>query len=113
RGGARGDEAQGPAIGRRLLRTDRAANAQVAVGHGRNLYDLRPLPVHARAMDGGRRRRSEAISEGQRAPTAHVRAAERAHGDRAGARTKGVEWGKAEGARRQVIKTRIRTGPES
>ncbi len=59
-GGARGDEEEGAAVRRRLLRSDRAKDVPRSVGDGRDLHGRRSLPLHHRTLDGGRQRRPAA-----------------------------------------------------
>jgi glutathione S-transferase len=50
------------------------------VGHGRRLYDRRPLSLHPRPLDGGRRRRPQRLPAGARPPRPDGRAPRRPAG---------------------------------
>ena len=67
-GGNCRDEAQSAGLGRRLIRSHRAAHVPRALGRRRGLHDLRPLSLHHRAMDGGRRHRPRAFPARGRPP---------------------------------------------
>src|SRR5271168_4688324 len=85
RGGfVRRHETQGSRERRRLFRIDRDPDVQRAVGDGGRLFDRRSLPLHARDVAGGGRRRSRTFPACGRTSSANGGPGERQEGDRTG-----------------------------